>query len=166
MCLLGLQFAMLAFEDMAKLARPRAVTEALADEAIADLLMALARTGQPLHLIRVLNALVADVRPLPMEALQAITVEGLSFVSAWVPAALQSARTQQHVPGVHQDHVCLTGLSTDGWLRPLRSGRDAAWALALGCLAESRLPVSRSAVDADVGAGSQNSHPECEDCIC
>ena len=125
MCLVGPQFAMLAFEDMAKLARPGAVTEALADEAIADLLMALARTGQPVQLIRVLDALVADVRPLPMEALQALTVEGLSFVSAWVPAALQSARTQQDVPGTHQDHPRLTGSSTKGLGRP---GRDAVHA--------------------------------------
>ena len=130
---MGLQFAMLAFEDMAKLARPGAATEALADEAIADLLMALARTGQPLHLIRVLDALVADRRPLPMEALQAITVEGLSFVSAWVPAALQSARTQQDVPGAHQDRLCLAGLPTDGLLRLLCPGRDAVLTLAHHC---------------------------------
>ncbi len=154
MRLVGLQFAMLAFEDMAKLARPRAVTEALADEAIADLLMALARTGQPLQLIRVLDALVADVRPLPMEALQAITVEGLSFVSAWVPAALQSARTQQDVPGAHQGCLCLTGLSLEALPRLLHPGRDAMPASAHHRSAESRLPDSRSAFDESGGAGS------------
>ena len=145
---------MLAFEDMAKLARPRAVTEALADEAIADLLMALARTGQPLQLIRVLDALVADVRPLPMEALQAITVEGLSFVSAWVPAALQSARTQQDVPGAHQGRLSLTGLSLEALLRLLRPARHAVQASAHHCSAESRLPVSRSVVGGHGGTGS------------
>ena len=145
---------MLAFEDMAKLARPRAVTEALADEAIADLLMALARTGQPLQLIRVLDALVADVRPLPMEALQAITVEGLSFVSAWVPAALQSARTQQDVPGAHQGCLSLTGLSLGAFLCLSRPGRDGVQALAHHCSAQSRLPVRRSAIDEHGGAGS------------
>ena len=154
MCLVGLQFAMLAFEDMAKLARPRAVTEALADEAIADLLMALARTGQPLQVIRVLDALVADVRPLPMEALQAITVEGLSFVSAWVPAALQSARTQQDVPGAHQGCLPLTGLSLEAFLCLSRPGRDGVQASAHRRSAECRSAVSGSDVDAHVGAGS------------
>ena len=94
-----LQFAMLAFEDMAKLARPGAVTECLSDEAITELVFALARTLQPKHLIRVLGALVEDGRPLPVQTLVPINVEGLSFVTSWVPAALENARTLQEVEG-------------------------------------------------------------------
>ncbi len=94
-----LQFAMLAFEDMAKLARPGAVTEHLTDDAISDLIFALARTNQPMHLIRVLETLVGDRRPLPANSLVALNVAGLSFVASWVPAALDSARTMQDIPG-------------------------------------------------------------------
>lgn len=94
-----LQFAMLAFEDMAKLARPGAVTECLSDDAITELVFALARTKQPKHLIRVLEVLVEDRRPLPIQTLVAISMDGLSFVTSWVPAALENARTLQHVEG-------------------------------------------------------------------
>lgn len=97
-----LQFAMLAFEDMAKLSRPEALTECLSDDAISRLIIALARTKQPAHLNRVLDALVGDRRPLPVQALVALTVEGLSFVTSWVPAALESARTRRDVPGVRK----------------------------------------------------------------
>ena len=94
-----LQFAMLAFEDMAKLARPGAVTEHLTDDAISDLIFALARTNQPIHLIRVLETLVGDRRPLPANSLVALGVAGLSFVASWVPPALDSKRTMQDIPG-------------------------------------------------------------------
>ena len=95
----ALQYAMLAFEDMAKLSRPGAVTECLSDDAITELVFALARTGRPEHLIRVLGALVDDGRPLPVQTLVPINVEGLSFVTSWVPAALENARTLQEVEG-------------------------------------------------------------------
>ena len=104
-----LQFAMLAFEDMAKLARPGAVTECLADDAVTDLIMALAREARPLHLLRVLEALVGDRRPLAAQALVALTIEGLSFVASWLPAALQSARTLQEVPGAQEAAVGCIG---------------------------------------------------------
>ena len=104
-----LQFAMLAFEDMAKLARPGAVTECLSDDALTDLIMVLAREARPLHLLRVLEALIADRRPLPEQALVALTVEGLSFVASWLPAALQSARVLQEVPGTQEVAVGYTG---------------------------------------------------------
>ena len=93
------QFAMLAFEDMVKLARPGAVTECLSEEAITELVFALARTNQPKHLIRVLETLVEDRRPLPIQTLVPINVDGLSFVTSWVPAALENARTLQEVEG-------------------------------------------------------------------
>ena len=96
---MAVQFAMLAFEDMVKLARPGAVTECLSDEAITELVFALARTNQPKHLIRVLGVLVEDGRPLPIQTLVPINMDGLSFVTSWVPAALENARTLQEVEG-------------------------------------------------------------------
>ena len=102
---------MLAFEDMVKLARPGAVTECLSDEAITELVFALARTNQPKHLIRVLSTLVEDLRPLPIETLVPINVDGLSFVTSWVPAALENARTLQEVEGETAALNCATSIS-------------------------------------------------------
>jgi hypothetical protein len=85
------------------------VTECLSDDVVTDLIMVLAREARPLHLLRVLEALVADRRPLPEQALVALTVEGLSFVASWLPAALQSARILQEVPGAHEVAVGYTG---------------------------------------------------------
>lgn len=95
-----LQFAMLAFEDMAKLARPGAVTEFLPDSVIADLFMTLARLRKPGEILRVLSAVHGDRRPLPPQALAPIGTAGSSFITSWVPAALDSARTLRKVEGL------------------------------------------------------------------
>ena len=57
------QFAMLAFEDMAKLARPSTVTEWLEDDAVTRLLLSLSAETRPADVLRVLTAM--QVRGLP-----------------------------------------------------------------------------------------------------
>jgi hypothetical protein len=97
---LCVQFAMLAFEDMAKLARPGTVTELLSDSALMRLFTVLARVQRPADLLRVLTAVHGDKRPLPPDALVPIVSGGGSFITSWLPAALESARTLQEVHGV------------------------------------------------------------------
>ena len=104
-----LQFAMLAFEDMAKLARPGTVTECLPDEALSRLLVTLARENRPGDILRVLTAMQGDWRPLPAEALLPLGLAGSSFLTSWVPAALDSARSMRNVKGTRLALVCVCG---------------------------------------------------------
>ena len=90
---------MLAFEDMAKLARPGTVTECLPDEALSRLLVTLARENRPGEILRVLTAMQGDWRPLPAAALMPLGLAGSSFLTSWVPAALDSARSMRNVKG-------------------------------------------------------------------
>lgn len=108
--LLGLpQFAMLAFEDMAKLARPGTVTECLPDEALSRLLVTLARENRPGDILRVLQCMQSDWRPLPAAAVTPLGLAGSSFLTSWVPAALDSARSMRNVKGTRLALVCVCG---------------------------------------------------------
>lgn len=90
---------MLAFEDMAKLARPGAVVDCLSDAALTTLLTTLALVNRPADLLRVLRAMQGDGRPVPLEAVTPLGTAGACFLTSWLPAALDSAKTMRQVQG-------------------------------------------------------------------
>ena len=96
---LWLQFAMMAFEDMVKLSSPGTATEYLSNRVLVDLLESLARDNQPADIVRVLTVAQDDRRLLPEGATQPIGSAGGSFVTSWVPAALDSARSMRSIEG-------------------------------------------------------------------
>ncbi len=101
---LWVQFAMLAFEDMVKLARPGTALALLPDGVFVKLLVSLARENRPADIVRVLTVAQDDSRLLPIEALQPIGSGDGTFITSWVPAALDSARSMRVVDGapIHQ----------------------------------------------------------------
>jgi hypothetical protein len=97
--ILWLQFAMMAFEDMVKLSLPGSATTYLSDAVLMDLLVSLARDNQPADIVRVLTVAQEDRRQLPEGAMQPIGSAGGSFVTSWLPAALDSARSMRTIEG-------------------------------------------------------------------
>lgn len=94
------QFAMMAFEDMVKLSAPGKATEYLSDGVLMELLVSLARENKPGDILRVLTVAQEDRRQLPLIAMQPLGIAGGSFVTSWVPAALDSARSMRSIEGV------------------------------------------------------------------
>ncbi len=89
----------MAFEDMVKLSLPGTATQYLSDGVFMHLLMSLARDNQPADILRVLTVAQEDSRQLPDDAMQPIGSAGGSFISSWLPAALDSARSMRSVEG-------------------------------------------------------------------
>ncbi|CAL8467194.1 g6730 [Coccomyxa elongata] len=94
------EFAMMAFEDMVKLSAPGKATEYLSNGVLMELLVALARENKPGDILRVLTVAQEDCRQLPLSAMQPLGIAGGTFVTSWVPAALDSARSMRSIEGL------------------------------------------------------------------
>lgn len=90
---------MMAFEDMVKLSAPGKATEYLSNGVLMELLVALALENKPGDILRVLTVAQEDRRQLPLSAMQPLGIAGGTFVTSWVPAALDSARSMRSIEG-------------------------------------------------------------------
>ena len=95
---------MYQFGEMEKLARRGSITEHLNDEWLNRLLQYLEAEVHPAQLLRVLQAMHEDRRPLPL-ATCALDEQGRSIFTRWLPLFYASQHPSRVIPG-----ICLEGM--------------------------------------------------------